>query len=228
MDNKKSRFITFEGGEGSGKTTQIAILHRTLVQLGIDVVLYREPGGTQGAEEIRHLILKGDGNRWTAKAEALLMSASRAELVEKCILPHLEKGTWVLCDRFTDSTLAYQGYGHGLCFETMEWLNNFTVGNLEPDLTFIFQLPPELGLGRTIQRKEGEDRYERFDLKFHFKVAEGYKEILKRKPERCVAIDALLEIDEISQLIFNEIKNRFGKEESRKDAVKPPPSQLSY
>jgi len=213
MNNKRAPFITFEGGEGSGKTTQSAILYRALLQLGVNVVLLREPGGTEGAEQIRHLILKGDGDRWTPRAEALLMSASRAELVQKCLLPYLEKGTWVICDRFTDSTLAYQGFGHNLGFESIEGLNKFTVGNLEPDVTFIFQIPPELGLERTASRKEGEDRYERFDLSFHQRVAEGYKEILKRNSSRCVPINALLEIDAISPLILNEIKKRFGIEE---------------
>ena len=114
MTSQKAPFITFEGGEGSGKTTQIALLCQALIKRGIDVASYREPGGTDGSEEIRRLILKGDGDRWTSRAEALLMSASRAELVVKRLLPHLEGGTWVVCDRFTDSTMAYQGYGHGL------------------------------------------------------------------------------------------------------------------
>jgi dTMP kinase len=209
MTNHKVPFITFEGGEGSGKTTQSALLNQELLKLGIDVVLYREPGGTKGAEEIRHLILNGDRDRWTSKAEALLMSASRAELVEKRILPHLEEGTWVVCDRFTDSTMAYQGYGHNLGFELIEGLNKFTVGNLEPDLTFIFQLSPELGLARTALRKGGEDRYENFSLEFHRRVEEGYKTVLEKNPHRCVAINALLDISTISRLIFNEVEKRF-------------------
>lgn len=210
MISKKSSFITFEGGEGSGKTTQCAILYRALLNLGVDVVLFREPGGTKGAEEIRNLILNGDGDRWTHKAEALLMSASRAELVQKRLLPHLEGGGWVICDRFTDSTLAYQGYGHELGFEAIEGLNKFTVGTLEPDLTFIFQLPPELGLGRTALREGGEDRYEHFDLEFHRRVEKGYQEILTKNPNRCVAINAILDIDSISELVFNEVTKRFG------------------
>lgn len=210
MTKQNSPFITFEGGEGSGKTTQCALLYRMLLQLGIDVVLFREPGGTKGAEEIRHLILNGDRDRWTPKAEALLMSASRAELVQKRILPHLEKGTWVICDRFTDSTIAYQGYGHNLGYESIEELNHFTVGTLEPDLTFIFKMNSELGLARTALREGGEDRYENFDLGFHRKVEQGYEEILKRNPDRCMAINALLDIDNISREIFNEVTKRFG------------------
>jgi len=210
MTNQKFPFITFEGGEGSGKTTQSAILYRELLKLEIDVLLYREPGGTKGAEEIRHLILNGDRERWTPKGEALLMSASRAELVHRRILPHLGEKGWIICDRFTDSTIAYQGYGHRLGFELIEGLNKFTVDTLEPDLTFIFQLSPELGLARTALREGGEKRYENFDLAFHRRVEEGYKEILKRNPNRCIAINALLDIDTLSQLLFNEVAKRFG------------------
>lgn len=210
MTSTRPPFITFEGGEGSGKTTQAGILYQALLKLGVDVVLYREPGGTKGAEEIRHLILNGERERWTPEAEALLMSASRAELVQKRILPHLEEGTWVICDRFTDSTVAYQGYGHKLGIAAIEMLNSFTVGNLTPDLTFVITLSSELGLARTALREGGEDRYEHFDLEFHRRVEEGYNEILKRNPNRCVPINALLDIDTISHLIFAEVTNRFG------------------
>ena len=209
MIRRKPFFISFEGGEGSGKTTQTALLYQKLLKLGLDVVLYREPGGTKGAEEIRHLLLSGDKDRWTSKGEALLMSACRAELVQKRILPHLAKGGWVICDRFTDSTIAYQAYGHKLGVELIETLNKFTVGSLKPDLTFVFQLSPELGLERIALREGAEDRYERFDLQFHRRVAEGYKEILKANPDRCVSINALLDISTLSQLIFDEITKRF-------------------
>jgi len=209
MMNSKAPFITFEGGEGVGKSTQIEILFRRLLLEDIDVVSYREPGGTKGAEDIRALLVKGDGERWTPTTEALLMSAARAELVQKHILPQLEGGTWVLCDRFTDSTLAYQGYGHGLGYKNIQELNHFTVGELKPDLTFIFQLDPELGLARTTRREGGEDRYERLDINFHHRVAEGYAEVLKNNPDRCMAINGLLDIDMISQLIYSEVKKRF-------------------
>ncbi len=146
MTVHKAPFIVFEGGEGSGKSTQIEILYRKLLQGDIDVVSYREPGGTKGAEDIRELLVKGDRERWNPVTEALLMSAARADLVEKHILPQLEKGTWVLCDRFTDSTIAYQGYGHQLGAQAIEDLNRFTVGTLKPDLAFVFQINAELGL----------------------------------------------------------------------------------
>lgn len=210
MTTRKTPFITFEGGEGSGKTTQSLILYKALLKIGVDVILYREPGGTKGSEEIRQLILNGEGDRWTPRAEALLMSASRAELVHKSILPHIAEHTWVICDRFTDSTLAYQGFGHDLGYESIDALNKFTVGSLEPDLTFIFQLSPELGIARTALREGGEDRYEHFGLDFHLKVEKGYREILKRNPHRCVPINALLDIDSLSEVIFAEVTQRFG------------------
>lgn len=206
MIKHKAPFITFEGGEASGKSTQIDILFRTLLKKGISVVSYREPGGTKGAEDIRALLLKGDKERWTPTTEALLMSAARADLVAKCILPQLEQSTWVLCDRFTDSTLAYQGYGHKLGYNRIQELNHFTVGAFAPDLTFIFQLNPEIGLERAARREGGKDRYEQFDLQFHRRVEKGYKEILKRNPDRCIAVNALLDIEIISQLIFKEIE----------------------
>lgn len=209
MNNSKAPFITFEGGEGTGKSTQIQILYRRLLMEEIDVVSYREPGGTKGAENIRDLLVKGDGERWTPTTEALLMSAARADLVQKRIVPQLESGTWVLCDRFTDSTIAYQGFGHELGYKNIEELNHFTVGMLQPDLTFIFQMKPELGLARTTRREQGEDRYERFEITFHRRVVEGYAEILKRNPDRCVAINALLDIDMISEHIFEEVQTRF-------------------
>jgi len=209
MAKHKAPFITFEGGEGSGKSTQIEILFRKLLEGGLEAVSYREPGGTKGAEEIRTLLMEGDGDRWTPRTEALLMSAARADLVQKHILPQLEGGTWVLCDRFTDSTLAYQGYGHGLGYDSIIGLNEFTVESLEPDLTFIFQINPRLGLDRAALRKAGINRFEQYDLAFHERVAKGYDEILKRNPQRCFAVNALLDIDAISALIFEEVRRRF-------------------
>ncbi|MBY0502209.1 MAG: dTMP kinase [Alphaproteobacteria bacterium] len=210
MMNLKAPFITFEGGEGSGKSTQAEILYRRLLEGDINVVSYREPGGTKGAEHIRELLLNGEVERWTPTTEALLMSAARADLVQRRILPQLEGGTWVVCDRFIDSTIAYQGYGHGVGYKHIEMLNQFTVGALEPDLTFIFQMDPELGLARTALRGNKQDRYERLNQGFHQRVATGYEEILKRYPTRCVAINALLDIDMISEVIFKEVSRRFG------------------
>jgi dTMP kinase len=210
MKPSNNPFITFEGGEGCGKSTQVERLFRRLLLANINVITYREPGGTKGAEDIRGLLLQGESERWTPTTEALLMSAARADLVDKKILPQLKEGMWVLCDRFYDSSIAYQGYGHGLGYESIEALNTFTVGTLKPDLTFVFQLIPEVGLERTALREGGKDRYEKFDLGFHRRVEEGYNEILKRNPERCVAINALLDIEIISNMIFEEVWKRFG------------------
>ncbi|OJW48095.1 MAG: dTMP kinase [Alphaproteobacteria bacterium 41-28] len=210
MIKHKAPFITFEGGEGSGKTTQVDILYHKLLQGGIDVVSYREPGGTRGAEEIRHLLMEGERDRWNPKSEALLMSAARADLIDRHIIPRLEADTWVLCDRFTDSTIAYQGFGHELGYEHIQELNHFTVGELEPDLTFIFQISAELGLERTALRKAGIHRFEHYDIMFHRRVAEGFEEILKKNPNRCVAINALLDIEMISEFIYNKICQRFS------------------
>lgn len=210
MSSDKTPFITFEGGEGCGKSTQVERLFRRLLLGNINVITYREPGGTKGAEDIRNLLLQGESERWTPITEALLMSAARADLVNKKILPQLKEGMWVICDRFYDSTLAYQGYGHGLGFASIEALNSFTVGALKPDLTFVFQLSPEIGLERTALREGGKDRYEKFDLSFHQRVEQGYNEILRRNPDRCVAINALLDIEMISDMVFQEVWKRFG------------------
>lgn len=203
-------FITFEGGEGAGKSTQIEILAQHLRSLGIQVECVREPGGTPGAEEIRSIILKGKTTRWDAVTEALLMSAARRDLLTKKILPLLETGVWVLCDRHYDSTTAYQGFGHGLGYDRISELNHFTVGDFAPDLTFIFDLPPEIGLARTHGRSGGEDRYERMALDFHTRVHEGFKEILMRHPERCVGVDALLDIESLSHVLAGITRERLA------------------
>jgi len=209
MKLHKAPFITFEGGEGSGKSTQIHILFERLLQMDIDVVQYREPGGTKGAEEIRSLLFEGEQERWSPTSEALLLSTARADLIQKKILPALEGNTWVLCDRYADSTLAYQGFGHELGEKPIKELNRFTIGDLEPDLTFVFQINAEIGLQRVADRKTHTDRFERNDILFHQRVQKGYDEILKKNPQRCIPINALLDIDRISQLIFDEVMKRF-------------------
>lgn len=209
MTKPVAPFITFEGGEGSGKSTQVEILYRKLLQAGINAVSYREPGGTKGAEEIRDLLMEGDGERWNPTTEALLMSAARSDLIHKHIIPELNRRLWIICDRFTDSTIAYQGYGHQLGYEKALELNDFTVGDLEPDLTFVLEINAELGLERTALRRTGINRFERFDIEFHRRVAQGYGDIVKNNPHRCVGINALQDIDVISEMIFEEVKRRF-------------------
>ena len=149
----KGKFITFEGGEGSGKSTQIDLLFKKLKKNGIEVIKTREPGGTIVGEKIRDILVKGSTNHITPYTELLLNSASRKEHIENLIKPNLDIGNWVLCDRFTDSTLVYQGYGHGLEINMVENINQYTVSNYSPDLTFILDLEPNDGLIRASKRK---------------------------------------------------------------------------
>ena len=145
-------FITFEGGEGAGKSTQVEILATFLRNKGIIVETVREPGGTPGAEQIRDILLKGRTDRWDPVTEALLMSAARRDLLIKRIKPHLAEGTWIICDRHFESTTAYQGFGHQIGYDEIRELNQFTVGNFQPDLTFIIDIPPQVGIDRTAGR----------------------------------------------------------------------------
>ena len=146
---ERGRFITFEGGEGAGKSTQIRVLAAALERAGKTVCLTREPGGSGGAEQIRELLVTGDPDRWDAMTELLLLYAARKDHVRRLIEPALENGTWVLCDRFADSTMAYQGYGHGLDRSKIAALHKIVLGDLSPDLTIILDLDPEAGLART-------------------------------------------------------------------------------
>ena len=181
-------FITFEGGEGSGKTTQIRTLAAALQKKGLAVLTTREPGGTPEAEVIRKLLVQRDGGNWTPMAEALLLFAARTMHVDHLIKPALAEGKIVISDRFTDSTRAYQGYGHGLPHEKIEELVQLSLGGFEPDLTIIIDLPVETGLkraGRRIVRDgSGEDRFENLDLSFHKKLRDGYLEIARKNAKR--------------------------------------------
>ena len=202
-------FITFEGGEGSGKSTQIQYLQKALLSQGIQVETFREPGGTPGAEAIRKLLVEGDPDRWDGMTEALLMYAARRDLTQKRILPTLAQGVWVLCDRFFDSTVAYQGFGHELGYETILAINQAVMDDFAPDLTFVFNLGSGIGLERAKSRGGAEDRFERKGLSFHERVAEGYAEIVKRNSDRCVVIDALQDIDQVFADIAEIIEKRF-------------------
>lgn len=207
---KRAPFITFEGGEGTGKSTQITRLKDALFQQGIQVETFREPGGTVGAEEIRKLLVEGDPARWDGLTEALLMYAARRDLTQKRILPTLADGVWGLSDRFFDSTIAYQGFGQGLGYETILKLNEVVMGDFQPDLTFVFQLDLDVGLARAFGRGGSEDRFENKGKSFHEKVRDGYAEIVKRNPDRCVVINALQDIDQVFSDISKVIYERFG------------------
>lgn len=186
----RGRFITFEGGEGSGKTTQSARLADWLSERGIAVRRTREPGGTPSAEEIRDLVVKGTDGRWSALAETLLMFAARDDHLRRVIRPALEAGEWVICDRFVDSTLAYQGYGRSLGRVPIDAIAAMVVGGTRPDLTIILDLPPVVGLARAAARRGAETRFESLDQTFHDRLRAGFLEIAAAEPDRCIVVDA--------------------------------------
>ena len=208
--SKKGRFITLEGGEGSGKTTQIQLLKDALIAAGHDVVITREPGGSRGAEEIRELLVKGASDRWDGMSEALLNFAARRDHLVKTVWPALDRGAWVISDRFADSTLAYQGFGHGLDLDTLYKLWGVAIDGFRPDLTFIMDLPVETGLKRALSRGDGEDRYEKMATQFHHNLKAGFLEIAKKEPERCCVIDATGSIDDIQSLMQKSVSERLG------------------
>lgn len=202
------RFITFEGGEGAGKTTHVRLLADALRAAGLDVVETREPGGTPEAEQIRELLIHGEVGRWDAMSEALLHFAARRDHVRRVIQPALTAGKWVLSDRFADSTMAYQGYGHGLGREVIEQLYALTVGDLRPDLTVILDLPVEEGLRRTATRKHGGTRYERMDRAFHERLRAGFLAIAREDPERCLVVDGRLPVEAVHEAIRVAVGDR--------------------
>jgi dTMP kinase len=207
---QRGRFITLEGGEGAGKSTQIPLLAETLVGAGLRVVATREPGGTPGGDIIRSLLVSGDTQRWRPMTEALLHYAQRVEHVAGLIEPALARGEWVICDRFADSTMAYQGYGHRLGREMMTRLHRATLGTLRPDLTLILDLPIEAGLARASRRAGGEDRYERFERAFHRRLRAGFLDIARREPKRCVLVDATAPPEAVAARIRSIVAKRFG------------------
>lgn len=206
-------FITFEGGEGAGKSTQVEILATFLRNKGIIVETVREPGGTPGAEQIRDILLKGRTDRWDPITEALLMSAARRDLLIKRIKPHLAEGTWIICDRHFDSTTAYQGFGHQIGYDEIRELNQFTVGTFQPDLTFIIDIPPQVGIDRTAGRTLGEDRFERMNMDFHNRVMEGFQTVAIHNPDRCVVVNGLQDVDilakELQAITLRHLKGFF-------------------
>ena len=213
-DTVAAKFITFEGGEGAGKTTQIKRLSAFLVGIGQAVLETREPGGSAGAEEIRKLLVEGAPDRWDAETESLLHFAARRDHLVKTIVPALEAGSWVLCDRFADSTIAYQGYGHGVSRRVLDQLYDLVSQGLSPDLTFILDLAEDAGLARASRRARSgvavqEDRYERMDVVFHERLRAGFREIAAGEPQRCVVLDGGRDEDTIFAKIQSIIEERF-------------------
>lgn len=202
-------FITFEGGEGSGKSTQIRRLAERLKPGGREVVLTREPGGTPGGEEIRNLILNGAVDRWSPVSEALLMSAARRDHLERVIRPALERGAVVLCDRFADSTRAYQGSGGAVNPAFIDSLERFVVEDTRPHLTLILDLPVAEGLARAGARG-GEARFESKGLAFHERLRTAYLAIAEAEPKRCQVIDATGTQDQVAAAIDAALADRIG------------------
>ncbi|MEM7679852.1 MAG: dTMP kinase [Pseudomonadota bacterium] len=213
-----SLFISFEGGEGGGKTTQINKLADLLTSEGYKVVTTREPGGTAEGDKIRDFIVQREGGDWSAMAEALLVLTARTMHVERVLKPALEEGKVVITDRFSDSTYAYQGYGRGLDLKTLDGLHNNVIGDLKPDLTFILDVDPKEGLSRSERRlaseqlgvDQTEDRFERLEVEFHEKIRNGFLEIAANEPERCVVIDASQSIEDIAEQIKARVLEKLG------------------
>lgn len=206
---QKGVFITFEGPEGAGKTTVIAELYNRLKDEGRDVILTREPGGIRIAEKIRNIILDNNHQEMDAKTEALLYAAARRQHLAEKVMPALREGSIVLCDRFVDSSLAYQGHGRGLGIDEVLSINEFAIGDTIPDLTIFFDIDPEIGLARIMKNDEREqNRLDKESINFHQKVYEGYQEIIRRYPNRIVKTDASRSKLEVTENVWEIICTR--------------------
>lgn len=205
----RGRFISFEGGEGAGKSTQIRRLAERLTASGHEVVLTREPGGSPGAELIRDLVLNGAADRWSPVSETLLMYASRRDHIERVIRPALERGAWVLCDRFADSTRAYQGAGGGTDPGLISALESYILENTRPDLTLVFDLPVEAGLARAMARAGGEMRFESKGQAFHERLRQAFLDIAAAEPHRCVVVDAAQDMDQVEAAVAAAVETRW-------------------
>lgn len=204
----RGRFITFEGGEGAGKSTQAKRLVARLAVDGRETVLTREPGGSPGAESIRDLVLRGDADRWSPVTETLLMYAARRDHIERVIRPALARGAWVICDRFADSTRAYQGAAGGTPAGLIEALERHVLGDVRPDLTLVFDLPPEIGLSRAEARAGSEMRFESKGEDFHRRLREAFLAIAEAEPRRCVLIQATETMDRVEARVWDAVTAR--------------------
>lgn len=214
----KGRLITFEGPEGAGKSTQATMLIAKLEARGIEVIYTREPGGTKLGEAIRGILQYNAASEDPcAESEVLLFEASRAQLVRNVIQPALDRGAWVLCDRFADSTTAYQGFGRGFSVELMETINRFAIGSAVPDMTILLDVNVSLGMQRCAKRQIGKkiqyDRIESEALEFHEKVRQGYLELARRFPERFRKVDAMRHAEPIAEDIWKLVSDVFFKKD---------------
>jgi len=199
------KLITLEGGEGVGKTTNLQYITHVLTSRGIDLVVTREPGGTRLAESIRSLLLSEHDEKISEMTELLLIFAARAQHLSKVIIPALTNGKWVVSDRFTDATYAYQGGGRGLNEQTIAQLEQIVQGDLRPDLTLVLDLAPEIGLERA-RKRAALDRFEREKLEFFSRVREAYRHRAALEPQRCVLVDASRPLDEVQHDIFEALE----------------------
>jgi dTMP kinase len=210
-DSTRGRFITFEGGEGSGKSTQIKTLAERLNGAELRTIVTREPGGSPGAEIIRHLLLSGMGKLLGSETETLLFAAARDDHVHVVIKPALDQGIWVLCDRFFDSTRAYQGRLGKVDPAVLNAMQRVTIGDLKPDLTIILDVPVEIGMQRAAARRGdgAPDRFEAEDVKFHEGLRDAYRQIAAVEPQRCVLIDANAAPGVVAARVWTTVRDRF-------------------
>ncbi|MFT4091964.1 MAG: dTMP kinase [Asticcacaulis sp.] len=205
----RGQFITFEGGEGAGKSTQVKALVARLRDQGLEVVQTREPGGSGGAEALRELLVTGDAGRWSPISETLMMYAARASHLEQTIRPALERGAWVVCDRFSDSTRAYQGAGGGVSPAFIDQIDQVVVGKDQPDMTLILDMPVEAGLKRALSRGDNENRFESKGIEFHNKLRQGFIDRAATDTLRYHIVDADQTIPELADNIWRLISGRW-------------------
>jgi len=206
----RGKFITLEGGEGTGKSTQAGLLAHRLESMGVGVLLTREPGGSPGAEIIRHVLLSGAAKPFGPEAEAMLFAAARDDHIQCAILPALETGKWVVCDRFADSTRVYQGTLGQVDRRFIKGLERVSIGELSPDLTFVLDVPVEIGLERIARRRgnHAPDRFEGETLEFHEKLREAFRTLAADEPQRCILIDAAAPRLEVAKQIWDMVNSR--------------------
>jgi dTMP kinase len=215
---RRGRFITLEGGEGAGKSTQVRLLVSQLKERGIETVATREPGGSPKAEALRHVLLSGAAARFGPRGEAILFSAARIDHVDNTIEPALARGAWVISDRFADSTRAYQGALGKLDSRFILELERIAIANARPDLTIFLDIPPEAGLLRVSKRRNGEpaDRFEAEGIEFHVALRKAFRDIAKAEPERCIVVNALAPEDDVAAAIWREVETRLLEQGPKK------------
>ena len=206
----QGRFISFEGGEGVGKSTQIRRLAARLTTAGYEVVATREPGGSPGAEAIRDLLVKGAADRWSPVTETLLMYAARRDHIERVIRPALARGAWVVCDRYADSTRAYQGAAGGTDPGLISAMETFVLEDVRPELTLVLDMAPEAGLARAADRTHAETRFESKGAGFHARLRQAFLDIAKAEPDRCQVIDATQDMDAVEAAVWSAVRERLG------------------